>query len=73
MHFDVVEADATQTAADVLVLKYAQHHYGLDEVVAGRLQRVGRHDNEMAPEPESFRLLTSPPDVVAAEILFVGV
>jgi hypothetical protein len=73
MRIEVIAGDATQVAADVLALKYAQARYGLDAFVAQQLRQAGRTDADMSPRPEGFRILPSPDGVKAASILFVGV
>ncbi len=48
MRIEVIVGDATETAGDVLALKYAQAWYGLDKRVADRLRQEGRRDAEMS-------------------------
>lgn len=47
----VVNADVTSVDADVLVLKYAQAHYGLDRIVSEKLTRLGVEKNQFSPIP----------------------
>ncbi len=43
----VVNDDVTSVDADVLVLKYAQAHYGLDLVVSEKLIRLGVDEQQL--------------------------
>ena len=44
---EVVEGDALAIDADVLALKYAQQHHGVDELVATRLVQAGVEKKRM--------------------------
>ena len=46
---EVVEGDALAIDADVLALKYAQQYYGVDELVAARLEHAGIEKKRMSP------------------------
>src|SRR5512144_3253525 len=65
----VIENDALQYPADVLVLKYAQHPYGVDKAVIARsgLSEV------LLPIPGDHLLVPSPRGIVAHNLLFLGV
>lgn len=65
--------DATLCPADVLVLKYAQDHYGLDAVVADRLSQAGAPFTHLRPKVGGFRLLSSEGSIAASKVLFIGV
>lgn len=70
---DVFQGDILQFDADVLVLKYAQDFYGVDEVVARRLQNAGVSFGGKLPKENGFRLLSSSGTVACDQVLFVGV
>ena len=69
----VVEADALEFEADVLVLKYAQDLFGLDEKVVHRLEMVGFDMQSILPENRKFRLVNSMGQIAAQSVLFIGV
>ena len=70
---DVVEGDALEIDADVLALKYAQQHYGVDELVATRLVQAGIEKTRMKPRIGGFRLVPTNSAISAKNALFVGV
>ena len=53
----IVEGDALEISADVLVLKYAQDLYGVDELVFNRLEAAGSQVQERLPKPGGYGLL----------------
>lgn len=63
--------NALSEQADVLVLKYAQAPYGVDEAVIRILNGAG--NNVQLPKPWGFRLEESVQGIAAARILFIGV
>jgi hypothetical protein len=69
----VQKLDALQTPCDVLALKYANAFYGVDDMVAKRLERNGVNLTQLLPKPWGFRLIDSSGEVAAKAILFVGV
>jgi hypothetical protein len=71
--FQVVQADAQSFACDVLVLKYAQRLYGLDELVAGVLMTAQSPAAQIAPSPGDYALLPTHDLLPARHVLFVGV
>ncbi|MEX2228899.1 MAG: hypothetical protein WEB13_04590 [Dehalococcoidia bacterium] len=68
---EVVHGDALETAADVLVLKYAQALHGVDLIAAGRLTASGR--TLAVPGPWSTRLEQTLGALTPPLVLFVGV
>lgn len=70
---DVVEADALDFSADVLAIKYAQQHYGVDRAVAERLGQEYLNLTEALPKVRGFRYLQSRQLIAASNVLFVGV
>lgn len=66
----VLQADAVEHVADVLVLKHAQQVYGLDRHVVNRL---GPRVPSPLPGVGEHALVAGPPDVVARMLLFIGV
>lgn len=74
VELSVVRDDVTAVAADVLLLKHAQAHYGADAVVADRLTRSGRlSEADLSPDDGSHVLVPSASEIAAANVLFVGV
>lgn len=70
---EVVQGDVLKFEADVLVLKYAQDFYGVDEVVARKLMDAGFSFRGKLPKENGFRLISSSGTVASDQILFVGV
>jgi hypothetical protein len=73
MDIRVVQGDALEISADVLVLKYAQALYGVDELVVNRLEATRLAVRDTLPEPDGFRLVDTGGQLAANSILFVGV
>ena len=74
VELSVVREDVTAVAADVLLLKHAQTHYGADAVVVDRLTRSGRlSEADLSPDDGSHVLVPSAGEIAAAHVLFVGV
>ena len=69
---EVVEGDALVFRADVLAIKYAQQHYGVDRAVAERLGEQYLNLAEALPKINGFRFLRSRGLVSASAVLFVG-
>lgn len=67
--FEIVEADALAFAADVLAVKYAQQHYGVDRAVAESL----REQPSIWPKVNGFTFLQTRGSLAATAVLFVGV
>ena len=70
---EVVEGDALQIDADVLALKYAQQHYGVDEFVAARLAQAGIEETRMKPRIGEFQMVATNSAISAENALFIGV
>ena len=68
----VVEADALEFRADVLALKYAQQHYGVDRAVAERLGEQYPNLGELLPEGNGVTFLPARGSVAASAVLFVA-
>jgi hypothetical protein len=73
MDIRVVQGDALEISADVLVLKYAQMLYGVDELVVNRLEATRLAVRDTLPKPDGFRLVDTGGQLAAKSILFVGV
>jgi hypothetical protein len=69
----VKAADALDFNSDVLILKYAQAYYGVDDIAAQRLKSRSHNYPAIAPSPGDHVLLPSKGQVVARNVLFVGV
>jgi len=70
IQFDVEVADAMGRTCDVLVLKFAQHSYGLDRAVCSRLAQP---QLDAMPEPGEHVVLLRPAGLAADAVLFLGV
>jgi hypothetical protein len=68
---EVVPGDALVVDADILALKYAQDFYGVDKLVADRLQ--GAEARNITPRIGGYRLVSSGGAIAAKRVLFVGV
>jgi hypothetical protein len=69
----VEQADALEYHADVLVLKYARGHYGVDRAVSAKLINAGKAAELFMP-PEARSELISTADLLGVEnLLVVGV
>lgn len=69
----VVPGDVTSFDADVLVLKYAQAHYGIDSIVSQRVTRLGIDEDQCAPRPGASSYFDSRGGIRSKNILVVGV
>lgn len=70
---DVIAGDVLSFQTDVLVLKYAQHNYGIDEIVSDFLVDGGCDRLELSPRPDEFRIVDSKNGIDAKKILIMGV
>ena len=73
VEISVVNDDVTSFDADVLVLKYAQAHYGLDSVVSQKVTRLGINENQFSPKPGTSTYFYSRGSISPKNILVVGV
>jgi hypothetical protein len=73
MEILILEGDALEISADVLVLKYAQALYGVDELAVNRLEAAGCQVRERLPNPGGCTLIDSMGQLGARRVLFVGV
>ena len=73
MHITVTYGDALRIDADVLVLKYAQDTYGVDELVVDRLVSAGQLVKARLPKPGACRQFDTGGTLGARTVLFVGV
>ena len=73
MEILILEGDALEISADVLVLKYAQGLYGVDELAVNRLEATGFRIRDGLPQPGGFRLFDAMGQLGARKVLFVGV
>jgi hypothetical protein len=69
----IVEGDAIEFVADVLVLKYAQEVYGVDELVVDKLDAAGEGVRRQLPKPGGFTLFDAHGHLGAERVLLVGV
>jgi hypothetical protein len=73
VEISVVNDDVTSFDTDVLVLKYAQTHYGVDRVVSQKLTRLGIDENLFSPEPGTSNYFYSRGGISPKNVLVVGV
>jgi hypothetical protein len=73
MEILIVEGDALEISADVLVLKYAQALHGVDRLAVSRLEATGSQIRTHLPKPGKCRLIESGGQLGARSVLFVGV
>jgi hypothetical protein len=73
MEILIDEGDALEVSADVLVLKYAQDLYGVDELVFNRLEAAGLQVQDRLPKPGGCSLIDTMGELRAPRVLFVGV
>jgi hypothetical protein len=72
MEIRVLQGDALEISADILVLKYAQALFGVDEIVVDRLEAT-KPVRDTLPRPGSFKLFDTEGNLAAKNVLFVGV
>lgn len=68
----IVHEDATRANGDVLVLKYAQHFYGVDAAVARALEQHHAR-SDMTPKPGRYVILPTHGALGVPFVVFVGV
>jgi hypothetical protein len=73
IQLSVVNQDALEMEADVLVLKYAQAAYGVDREVINRLARFSKDLPDKLPLPDACLLVPTFGCIGAKYVLFVGV
>jgi hypothetical protein len=69
IHIDVVHGDVLACPSDLLVLKYAQASYGVDEIAASSLGI----DKATLPQQGASLLIQAPGTLAARNLLFLGV
>ena len=69
----VIEGDALTLDTDVLAVKHAHAHYGVDRVIANALRIQYPDLNELMPRENASAFLASAGTPRAASVLFVGV
>lgn len=69
----VEEGDVLETRADLLALKYAQRHLGVDGAVASRLSGLGVRPDTLEPKPGDYRLVQARGALASPKVLFIGV
>jgi hypothetical protein len=73
MDIRVLQGDALEISADVLVLKHAQNLYGVDELVVRRLEATNLVVLDALPKPNDVKLVDTRGQLAAKSVLFVGV
>jgi hypothetical protein len=73
MEILIVEGDALEISADVLVLKYAQDLYGVDELAFNRLEAAGSQVQGRLPKAGEYSLIDTMGELGSTKVLFVGV
>jgi hypothetical protein len=72
MEIDIINGDAFEIEADVLVLKYSQALHGLDRRTVERLVAAGCHVQEL-PKPGQYHLCDTLGQLDTPKVFFVGV
>ena len=70
---EIINQDATKFAVDVLVLKYAQANYGLDNYITHILTTNGFKETELRPKKGGYRFVNNVKGLSPKNILIVGV
>lgn len=65
--------DALTFPADVLALKYAQTHYGVEEAVFTRLSQAGQDVSTLLPKVDEYKIVDTHNQISSRAVLFVGV
>lgn len=73
IELDVQTGDALFFESEVLVLKHAQKHYGVDKAAYERLVAGGVDEEKLRPLPGGFRYIPGAPGLVPENILLIGV
>ncbi|MCI0395679.1 MAG: hypothetical protein L0332_25065 [Chloroflexi bacterium] len=73
MQIQVVQGNALEYQADVLALKYAQAHYGVDRSVAERLREEGVPFSRRLPGVWESLFVNTRQVIAPDAVLFVGV
>src|SRR4051794_7584374 len=69
----VSPGDALELECDVLVLKFAEQHFGVDRAVANNLSSRYGNLASLMPKEGGYRLLDADHSLAATRVLFVGV
>jgi len=69
----VINDDVVSVDSDVLILKYAQAHFGLDRFISQKLIRLGVDDTLFSPLPGIANYFNSRGGISARNVLIVGV
>lgn len=73
IEFSLVCSDVREMSADVLVLKYAQGHYGVSRVVSDLLEDAGVSDVEMMPDEDDCAWVDGRQILKFGHVLWMGV
>lgn len=69
----VEECDVFQIPCDILALKYAQAHFGVDAMIVKELLKKSPEILDILPQPGKSIVLEASPSAAAAKLIFVGV
>ena len=69
----VAHGDAVSFEADVLVLKFARAHYGLDRAISDKMSRLGVDSRKFSPEFGKSNFFSSKGILGTSHILVIGV
>lgn len=73
IEFSLVCSDVRERSADVLVLKYAQGHYGVSRVVSDLLEDAGVSEAEMRPDEDDWAWVDGRMVLKFGHVLWMGV
>lgn len=71
--FSLICSDIREVSSDVLVLKYARHHYGVSKILSQCLEEHGEQSTNMTPNIGHHVLIESQNCTQFDQILWIGV
>ncbi len=69
---EVINEDAITYESDVLVLKYAQHLYGLDKAIVSIIEKDGLSIQNNLPKSGSDFVIETPEGIAPPKVIFIG-
>jgi hypothetical protein len=69
---EVVREDAITYKSDILVLKYAQHLYGLDKAIVSILEKEGLSIQNDLPQSGDDLVVDTPKEIAPPKVIFIG-
>ena len=69
---EVINEDAITYESDILVLKYAQHLYGLDKAIVSIIEKDGLSIQNNLPKRGSDFVINTPEGIAPPKVIFIG-